>query len=1811
MGNYQEENPKIGTVREVYTSRALSEAEKSALRRLALPRWFMPRMLSVVLADRPASEAQEQYSLLKIQRRVEAIPGIERYRVPERFRVGLLAEWGQPERRAELKKLSDELARYCAAQAKSADNPALRDEWRYEQLYHLAIAAPGRAMLLMRTWFDQAVEKDFDLNQGYRWLQPLEERREWLAILEAERKPAAGWTATLDWLREYLSARSYWSDEWFKTINYLPRQQLQDDLDEFFQKADDPASPWILSIYAQGGHGKTSTLDWLLARYALPRGFICARLQLDKLPAGEQAEILDQPERILPYLAESLNAQRAHKIEALERQAELRGDPVGNFTMVLRQAYPNYPLVFFLDSLETLTDYAPQPGTALLKLVTLLRQIKEGDKARNGTIPGFARLQLVVSSRDQLSEKFGEELHEALGTSRRKTRLNAALTELELSGFSLEEGTAYLSEKRKLTDGTKRLIKPILKKATDDSSTATTPGRRRKSKEIVPLKLALYADMVNEKPNITPKEILDTSDLDMAGLADKVIADIEDPVTRWLLRYGVIFRRLDDEAMQILMPFLEQVQAQKTDMDNPQLDPAGQTIALEQARATDETGLIDLERLLDKLTRYSWVDRQGDFILFKEEVRASQLKNVARLDIFGILQQAAFQHFAERADRATDPETKATFLREAIYHSLQLGGVTVDNFVFGSQGVREYWSAQFEQYRSGPGPVLWAVVDEMLRVNRQLSAMYFEDGDWFEAYLALSQLLLAESEQPFMSGQLSSAESYARKALALAEKAEDRGRISEAQLTLANIALACRKPTVALDLAARSIEQADNTGQEVEAMKVLGRAEAANSLWAKALETIRRAYDRSKQLLGLGRTQQEIRLELIERLLGSSAWREAPALLKEALESHPDDPATLEIAALVASKLAHLQEAADYYRRAASVSDEAQAARLTQEAELVAIYQGELAGEPGDEIGLKAVVLAAARANWLEMERLLRVRLAATPEEQTLDVINTLLNFYLEVTGDWRQVRALLERGARWVARRPKTDPALARFSVLNQYVEFMGNPLILKPEMAEAEVERRFKQIEGLQTPEERVRAKGYLLLVRFYGNLKAETTSPEVQAAVAIYRKAAARALTATLDILLKLAPIDQVDILRTLAAVPGWSSQLVNEVAPDPAERSPLPLLKSFFEPPTDPAHPGFLAQLASEHDLEINDKLATLQKQIEESGADWAILYSSFARLLAAFGQRKAGLGFLETAPVNQAKKPILFIHDQASLLEWPAAQSLIEAAIKDLEAKPEAANLYNELMLIWAWLGLSKTTGPEAASEISIWLTRLGFLDLYNPGNGLFAQEYYLLLAVTRLRLGDFPRTLTFLRQALSLAEGFGNTVAIEIISNVKGRLEAQARLAAGQPQQQFQAALDWLEKSGQALEEVQKLILDTPDRSPALEAFPVPPMQVAPPLPGAPPAPEIGMSLSSEISAPQELEILLSIKQLDDNTAEVIFVRTDQDYIQARWTTSLKTLKRLLPQGKTLTELPDTDYWQKLLNPETNQGRPLDEIGAALLDDLLPSRSRGRKQLEALLKTGQKDQLPIALRLLVEGAELERLPWGLLYHAASQQWLARRFRFSYNRPNGGQGQYQWEGETLAVQPIADRPDPDGKLFQLAALYPAAGQLYGPELLGQANLDENESNRIEVRDLPRPLKVLHLMGDLSEVNEIEGIYLSLGRFRTEQTAEPLTADALAHQLRLLGVSRSLIILEPLSTGATFEDSRVLLLRNNYAAALARLGTWTVLAIGPRPDTAPLVRQLLTPAKLVANELEDLVLQAYHDGGPELSLQDQFGLYYPVR
>ena len=1703
------------------------EQRRAAQERLALPHWVEFPMLPILLPDRSPDERQVLIEALIEARQLEALPCPRpRLRVHPRHRTELIADWeGRPEQHHELIRQSAALATLCAEQAEIARTVAEREEWREEQLYHLVAAEPAQAMVLMRAWYNDAMER-FDLNQAHRWLRPLEERRHLLSGLEydpATQAEHARWIEELERSRNDLSARSHWIQEWYKTITYLPRDQLLDELDRFFPPPapheEDAPHPWLLNLHAPPGYGKTATIDWVLARYALPRGYICARFDYDRLTPDDLLDTANHPARILDALAENLNRQRADQIVSLTRQGELRDDPVGDFTRQLHEHYHDRIVILFVDTVEVLLERVEQPQRCLQALLEMLRGIRVGTWGE-----GFANLRVVLSGRPQLSAAYPDVIRRSLGVE--TPGWGTPLLDLGVAGFSYDEGGRYLREMRKLTGPLDALVDDILHKAidiTDDTG----------ARAIVPLKLAMYADMVHAVPDITAKEIRQTDNIDLLYLVKRILERIHHSDLHWLLRYGVIFRRLDEAATGALRPFIEEVRRGGISLDNPKIDPEVVRRVLEASRQ-QTVPLDNSKALLDQLTLYSWVSRQGGIIRFHPLVQKPQYTVIAQHKrLFNALQQAAYNHYHNRADETNNEAQKAVFLREALYHALQRGkpGAT-------------YWRELFKHYRDqGPAAVLQALVEEAFGGQDARGSRYLTRQEQVEAYLALATVLLhkAQAVSPVPDRALLEA---ADRAIEVAM--HQHGRVPpdlryRVYLAGAKIALLRCKPDQALKRATASKALSHTLGraEQVAATAVLGEAEAVHSPGLEALETLRHAYRLAQEAPTVDADLlAHVRLTLIRYLIASPSWRDAEQPLAEARAAQPNNWQVLAEAARWALSQARLAEAEALYGQAIDPSSPPHSS-LRADQHLVQAYRHSTAFHPlsPPDTPVLGATLAAARTDWAEMESILSVWLHEVPEDKTLDPINLLLQFYLEVTGNRRQAQSMLDMGARWAQSLPDSNPAVARFSVLQQYCDCLLHPIVLKPAVARREVRRRLQQVQHLRTLEFRVKAKAYLLLVRFYGDLDPAGAVAPAYEAVTIYRECAVSALVSALKLLTDLPPFDQLDVIRTMVALPGWSSALANHVAPHPAERTPLYLLRQALGGPTAVLRIPFLAQLALAEESEAWACLATLALQLLAGRSDYALLYTSFARLLAAFGNEDEARRFLHRAPLGSTSElPLPAALDLAALTPWEQASPMLETLVAQYTARPQLS----EVCLTAATLALQRGKVPDDWRRAESWLMRLEELPARQRATAVILESR-LLWAVSRLYHGDLVAAAERLAQADEAALTLGNIDAGEAIQAARQQIDTALRRAT-------------VSRKGIANALDVALLALSPSAGPK-EGVVIDGNRVI--IGGI----SIPIHSGSESSTPQEWR--LDLRQIDSSRIVAGFVAGSQSYPPHE--TALKGIRHLISGDSPTAALPTLGEWHRLLLRDTGDGSFLQELGSALFEDLMGPVDVIRHAVStraAPMAGGQVHRL----RLFVEGSALEPMPLSLLC-LRGLGWLSDFLTLTYHAPPP----FYWgvPGDSILVAPPVIRAPTDACADIESAYATAAtssGRLleFGPEFLGLKGPKRPAIQaRLQPPSHPDAPKSIHLLCELSLLDEREGVFLTiLGTGGRASPTQRLTPPALASRLLSMGFERGLLILEPLATGSLTEDARVLLLRNMYAAALSRLGLWTILTFGPR-------------------------------------------------
>ena len=443
-------------------------------------------------------------------------------------------------------------------------------------------------------------------------------------------------------------------------------------------------------------------MHWLIAERCVRRRIPVARVDFDLI---EPLTALREPWRILLAFAAQLDVQLTGKpfqellAELRPQLARLERGPLAAVsevpdasldldvrTRVLSVlATSTKPIVLILDTLEVAleSDDAAAETERLRPLIELLDELHE-------SVP-LARL--VLAGRYDLAQRING-LPDAL----------AGGITLELHGFSPVEARAYLTKRRGLIDPA--LIDAAIEKAGG-----------------VPFKLALIADVIDQRPDLSAVEISGYADADLLYLIERVIERLDNRQLRWLLRYGVIPRRLRREFVEaVMLPHLAGAMAGESTDDQ---------IANDALPGSDERNgpfptmrePIEVDALWRELERYagtaSWVsmpDSDGALV-FHPDVLRPMRRLLSRQRIFGVLHNEAAEYMEARA--AADPGRWAAWMREALYHHLQLE----------QGGAARFWRRALARAREVGGPTARAALaDELLQnppsVGLRIEAYY-------------------------------------------------------------------------------------------------------------------------------------------------------------------------------------------------------------------------------------------------------------------------------------------------------------------------------------------------------------------------------------------------------------------------------------------------------------------------------------------------------------------------------------------------------------------------------------------------------------------------------------------------------------------------------------------------------------------------------------------------------------------------------------------------------------------------------------------------------------------------------------------------------------------------------------------------------------------------------------------------------------------------------------------------------------------------------------------------------------------------------
>src|SRR6201988_409052 len=635
---------KKGTFESVLRS-FVPETEQKLLQFCAATRSFDEKIFNDVFLPSlsEASRNEITFQALCNSRAVEPVAGVQGcFQLRESAKKEYFEFWQNADSPT-LETFSKQLVSYYES---------LGPAFELDVLYQQIVAGGPKARKQFMSLYQEADSK-FDLGRC----------QDILRILEARYSLLDDRLQTLYKDKQHLlKARGLWSREHYQTVNYYEIQELERRFEALW---NDP-SKWILQLHARGGTGKTMFLRWLIARRCVPEPWKipCARVDFDfvdpvfatqnpsillleigrqlneQIPGNLFGEALGDMKEFKPILIkwDSVVPEQQQLVADAKRRASNEEIPY-RFTNALQAARQQHQkrALLVMDTLEEVILYE---GARMMPLLREIANLRGED----------SNICLILSGRYDLREKlpdFEDEFGEQTET-------------LQLSPFSDTDSRRYLVEKR----GGTRLLDPVIKRANGN-----------------PFKLALYADVLRSNPHITANAI-ETISPGVLYLVDKILARIKNKRVRWLLRYGVVPRKLRlSFVREVMAQYLPSAMSGKAKYDNPKKDLSGEfknKNPFEKVIRSAKTK-IDFEELWQQLTVYaswnSWVtpDDEENTLSFHPEVLHPMRRLLRKHTIFRQLHRTAIKYYENKAKEF--PNNAGQWLKEAVYHKFQLEGV--------------------------------------------------------------------------------------------------------------------------------------------------------------------------------------------------------------------------------------------------------------------------------------------------------------------------------------------------------------------------------------------------------------------------------------------------------------------------------------------------------------------------------------------------------------------------------------------------------------------------------------------------------------------------------------------------------------------------------------------------------------------------------------------------------------------------------------------------------------------------------------------------------------------------------------------------------------------------------------------------------------------------------------------------------------------------------------------------------------------------------------------------------------------------------
>lgn len=617
-----------------------------ALKAAAVARFFDATTYDTVLKEFAGQDPPSLTALLE-RGAVERVAGRRLCRVPDAFRPSYFLSWlsdgGSTEIPEVLARLERRLSEHWHARGKPA-----------ERLRHLMLADPDATAELFDDLFYAS-----DRRRDFTRCQDLTD-----ALADPDRAAVAK-RALLKLAEDrsgYLRARTYWTADYARSAQFLEPDGLWDRA----QRLLSDEGPRVWQMYGTGGSGKTMQLRWLVSRKAVtPEHDInCARIDFDVVDPLNAArwpwllllEIAEQLEQRLPsrvfagldeYAAYRSLLRRPTSRSAVEAARGIRTqderrierEVVAAFTSRFNKSLgTGRPVLVVVDTLEEVVLRSASRTDSLLRLL-------------GETVGACPAIRLILAGRPDLNVRH----QHALATL-------GPYEDVRVPGFTADEADRYLHRIRGIGDEDLRDV--IVRRS-----------------EGMPFHLALFADDIDQNPEATAAEMDSLRGPLIRYLVNRVIRRIEDPLVRWLLRYGVIPRRLRREHLHdILQPHLRERMLAKSAEDDPLTDAHhlhgddGDDVFPLVAQPLDKARLDEAwQKVLDYAKGSSWVSEVAEdeeSLVFHGMVLGPMRDLISDKPVFTKLHEDFAERFRRRSQE--DPASWSWYVREALYHRFQM-----------------------------------------------------------------------------------------------------------------------------------------------------------------------------------------------------------------------------------------------------------------------------------------------------------------------------------------------------------------------------------------------------------------------------------------------------------------------------------------------------------------------------------------------------------------------------------------------------------------------------------------------------------------------------------------------------------------------------------------------------------------------------------------------------------------------------------------------------------------------------------------------------------------------------------------------------------------------------------------------------------------------------------------------------------------------------------------------------------------------------------------------------------------------------------